>query len=85
MWMVRWLVLTCGTPVSVLTLTSCLCPNFRLGNCGRRDVCVVSRLTDRLTILGNASGTLRPIAHGTAQRTYVKDSEKWLNLKQLAQ
>ena len=42
-------------------------------------------LADRWTILDNASGTLKPIAHGTAQRTHVKESEEWLNLKQLAQ
>lgn len=42
-------------------------------------------LADRWTILDNASGTLKPIAHGTAKRTYVEESEKWLNLKQLAQ
>lgn len=42
-------------------------------------------LADRWTVLDNASGTLKPIAHGTAKRTYVEESEKWLNLKQLAQ
>lgn len=42
-------------------------------------------LADRWTILDNASGTLKPIAHGTAHRTYVEEPEKWLNLKQLAQ
>ena len=41
-------------------------------------------LADRWTILDNASGTLKPIAHGTAHRTHVKESKKWLNLKQLA-
>ncbi len=40
-------------------------------------------LADRWTILDNASGTLKPIAHGTAHRTYVEEPEKWLNLKQL--
>lgn len=40
---------------------------------------------DRWTVLDNASGTLKPIAHGTAHRTYVEEPEKWLNLKQLAQ
>ena len=42
-------------------------------------------LADRWTVLDNASGTLKPIAHGTARRTHVEDPEKWLNLKQLAQ
>ncbi|WP_394757537.1 zeta toxin family protein [Rhodoferax sp.] len=42
-------------------------------------------LADRWTILDNASGTLKSIAHGTARRTYIKESEQWLNLKQLAQ
>ena len=42
-------------------------------------------LADRWTILDNASGTLNPIAHGTARRASVEDSEKWLHLKQLAQ
>ena len=42
-------------------------------------------LADRWTVLDNASGTLKPIARGTARRTYVEDPEKWLNLKQLAQ
>ena len=42
-------------------------------------------LADRWTVLDNASGTLKPIAHGTAQRTHMKESEKWLNLKRLAQ
>lgn len=42
-------------------------------------------LADRWTVLDNASGTLEPIAHGTARRTYVEDSDKWLNLKRLAQ
>ena len=40
-------------------------------------------LADRWTVLDNASGTLRPIAHGTAHRTYVEEAEKWLNLKQI--
>ncbi|GEM_PF-6134956 len=30
-------------------------------------------------------GFSEPIAHRTAHRTYVEESEKWLNLKQLAQ
>ena len=38
-------------------------------------------LADRWTVLDNASGTLEPIAHGTAHRTHVEDSDKWLNLK----
>ena len=42
-------------------------------------------LADRWTVLDNASGTLTRIAHGTAYRTYVEDTEKWLNLKRLAQ
>lgn len=42
-------------------------------------------LADRWTVLDNASGTLKPIAHGTARRTHVEDPEKWLNLKKLAQ
>ena len=42
-------------------------------------------LTDRWTVLDNASGTLKPIAHGIARRTYVEEPEKWLNLKRLAQ
>ena len=42
-------------------------------------------LADRWTILDNASGTFKSIAHGTARRIYVEESEKWLNLKQLAQ
>jgi predicted ABC-type ATPase len=42
-------------------------------------------LADRWTVLDNASGTLKPIAHGTARRTHVEDPEKWFNLKQLAQ
>ncbi len=41
-------------------------------------------LADRWTVLDNASGTLKPIAHGTARRTHVEEPEKWLNLKQLA-
>jgi len=40
-------------------------------------------LADRWTVLDNASGTLKRIAHGTAHRTYVEEPEKWLNLKQL--
>jgi len=42
-------------------------------------------LADRWTVLDNASGTLKLIAHGTARRTYVEEPEKWLNLKRLAQ
>ena len=42
-------------------------------------------LADRWTVLDNATGTLEPIAHGTARRTHVEDSDKWLNLKRLAQ
>ncbi len=42
-------------------------------------------LADRWTVLDNASGTLKPIARGTAHRTYVEEPKKWLNLKQLAQ
>ncbi len=42
-------------------------------------------LADRWTVLDNASGTLKPIAHGTAHRTHVEEPEKWLNLKRLAQ
>ena len=42
-------------------------------------------LADRWTVLDNAFGKLEPIAHGTARRTYVEDSDKWLNLKRLAQ
>jgi predicted ABC-type ATPase len=42
-------------------------------------------LADSWTVLDNASGTLRPIARGTSRRTYVEDTDKWLNLKHLAQ
>ena len=42
-------------------------------------------LADRWSVLDNASGTLKPIAHGTARRTYVEESENWLSLKHLAQ
>lgn len=42
-------------------------------------------LADRWTILDNASGTLKPIARGTVRRTHVEESEKWFNLKPLAQ
>ncbi|MEO6016741.1 MAG: zeta toxin family protein [Polaromonas sp.] len=42
-------------------------------------------LADRWTVLDNATGTLKPIAHGTARRTHIEEPEKWLNLKQLAQ
>lgn len=41
-------------------------------------------LADRWTVLDNASGALKPIAHGTSRRTYVEEPDKWLNLKQLA-
>lgn len=41
-------------------------------------------LADHWTVLDNASGTLKPIAHGTARRTFVEGPEKWLNLKRLA-
>jgi predicted ABC-type ATPase len=41
-------------------------------------------LADKWSVLDNASGTLKPIAYGTARRTYVEELEKWLNLKQLA-
>ncbi len=42
-------------------------------------------LADKWSVLDNASGTLKAIAHGTARCTYVEESKKWLNLKQLAQ
>jgi predicted ABC-type ATPase len=42
-------------------------------------------LANKWSVLDNASGTLKPIAHGTARLTQVEESEKWLNLKQLAQ
>lgn len=42
-------------------------------------------LADRWIVLDNATGTLEPIAHGTTRRTNVEDSDKWLNLKRLAQ
>jgi predicted ABC-type ATPase len=42
-------------------------------------------LADRWVVLDNASGTLKPVANGTAQRTFVKAHDQWLNLKQLAQ
>ena len=42
-------------------------------------------LANKWSVLDNASGTLKAIAHGTARRTYVEESDKWLNLKQLAQ
>jgi len=42
-------------------------------------------IADRWTVLDNASGMLKPIAHGTANRTYVEEPKKWLNLKQIAQ
>jgi predicted ABC-type ATPase len=41
-------------------------------------------LADKWSVLDNASGTLKPIANGTGRRTYLEDSEKWLNLKLLA-
>jgi len=41
-------------------------------------------LADNWTVLDNATGLLAPVAHGTAKRTYVEDSAKWLNLKKLA-
>ena len=41
-------------------------------------------LADRWTVLDNAMGKLEPIAHGTACRTYVESSDKWLNLKKLS-
>ena len=40
-------------------------------------------LADRWTVLDNASGTLKRIAHGTAHRTYVEEPAKWRSLKQL--
>lgn len=40
-------------------------------------------LADRWQVLDNASGTLKPIANGTAHRTFVKAPDQWLNLKQL--
>ena len=42
-------------------------------------------LADRWAILDNARGSLHPIAHGTAHRTYVKEAEQWHKLKLLAQ
>jgi predicted ABC-type ATPase len=42
-------------------------------------------LADRWRVLNNASGTLTSIAHGTARRTFVEDSDKWLNLQHLGQ
>ena len=42
-------------------------------------------LADKWSVLDNASGTLKAIAHGTARRTYVEESKKWLNLKHHAQ
>lgn len=41
-------------------------------------------LADNWTVLDNATGVLAPIAHGTAKRTYVEDTAKWLNLQKLA-
>ena len=42
-------------------------------------------LASRWTVIDNATGALKRIAHGTARRTYVEEPDKWLNLKQLAQ
>ena len=42
-------------------------------------------IADHWSVLNNASGTLTSIAHGTARRTYIEDTDKWLNLKQLGQ
>ena len=41
-------------------------------------------LADNWTVLDNATGALVPIADGTAKRTYVEDSAKWLNLTKMA-
>ena len=41
-------------------------------------------LSDRWSVLDNASGRLEVIASGTARRTFVKDSEKWLLLQSIA-
>jgi predicted ABC-type ATPase len=41
-------------------------------------------LADKWAVLDNSSGTLEPVATGSAKRSSVKDKEKWLNLKQLA-
>jgi len=41
-------------------------------------------LADRWTVLDNAMGKLKPIAHGTASQTYVENIDKWLNLKKLS-
>jgi len=42
-------------------------------------------LSDRWTVLDNASGLLEKIASGTPHRTSVKDPEKWLLLQSIAQ
>lgn len=42
-------------------------------------------LADSWSVLDNASGVLETIASGTARRTSVKDSEKWLLLRSIAQ
>jgi hypothetical protein len=41
-------------------------------------------LADQWAVLDNATGSLLPVALGSAKRSSVKDKEKWLNLKQLA-
>ena len=41
-------------------------------------------IADHWTVLDNAMGDLETIAHGTASRTYVKNTDKWLNLKKLS-
>jgi predicted ABC-type ATPase len=41
-------------------------------------------LADQWAVLDNATGSLLPVAGGSAKRTSVKDKEKWLDLKQLA-
>ena len=41
-------------------------------------------LSDRWSVLDNASGRLEVIASGTSRRTTVKDSEKWLLLRSSA-
>lgn len=40
-------------------------------------------LADRWRVLDNASGRLTSIARGSARRTNVEDTDKWLNLQQL--
>ena len=42
-------------------------------------------VADSWSVLDNASGVLRTIASGTSRRTFVKDSEKWLLLRSIAQ